>query len=346
MKILHLLRSDSFAGVERYLTYTAPELARRGHSVTVVGGDPRRMRPVLAPAGVVHAEARRVGDVATAAVRAGRPDLVHAHMTAAELAALVTWPVLRRPIVTTRHFAARRGHNRAGRLAYSPIPHLVRREIAISGFVAARAGSPCVVIPNGVPTPPRTGHDRRPIVLVAQRLEREKDTATALRAWAASGLGARGWCLHVAGRGREEPALRALADHAGVSASVRFLGHLPDLWAELASAGLFLATAPAEPFGLGVVEAMAAATPTVVAAGGAHLETAGAVEEAAVFPPGDAEACGRELRRLADDPDGRDALGRRLQARYEAEYTIERHVDRLERLYDEVLSDGETGRGR
>jgi glycosyltransferase involved in cell wall biosynthesis len=267
-------------------------------------------------------------------------------MTAAELAAVASWPALRRPIVTTRHFAARRGHNRVGRAAYRAIPHLVRREIAISEFVAARAGSPCVVIPNGVPAPPAPGRERRPVVLVAQRLEPEKDTPTALRAFAASGLATRGWRLHVAGRGRQEAALRALATRTGVSGSVRFLGHLPDLSAELASAGLFLATAPAEPFGLGVVEAMAAATPVVVAAGGAHLETAGAVTDPAVFPPGDAEACGRELRRLADDPDERDALGRRLRARYEAEYTIERHVDRLERLYDEVLSDGDGGRGR
>ncbi len=30
MRIRHLVCTDNFAGVERYLTYVAPELARRG----------------------------------------------------------------------------------------------------------------------------------------------------------------------------------------------------------------------------------------------------------------------------------------------------------------------------
>ena len=41
--------------------------------------------------------------------------------------------------------------------------------------------------------------DREPVVLVAQRLEPEKDTDVAVRAFALSGLAGRGWRLEVAG---------------------------------------------------------------------------------------------------------------------------------------------------
>jgi len=312
----------------------------------VVGGDPARMRPALAPARVTHAGARRAGDVVLAALRAPRPDLVHTHMTAAELAALATWPLVRRPIVTTRHFAAPRGHNPAGRFAYRPVSRLVRREIAISAFVAARVGTPCVVIPNGIPAPVTTVTTREPVVLVAQRFEAEKDTVTAIRAWAESGLATEGWRLELAGSGSEEPALRALVEDRCPAGSVRFLGHVPDLGASLAAASILLATTPAEGFGLTVVEAMATATPVVAAAGGANVETAGGVADPALFPPGDAAACAALLRRLAHDPERRRALGARLRARYEAEYTIERHVDRLEALYAEVLTEQDRGRER
>jgi len=326
--------------VERSLTYVAPELARRGHEVTVVGGDPARMAPVFDPVGVTHFAARTTADVVWAtrrATRAGRPDLVHTHMTAAELAGVVTLPLMRRPIVTTRHFASPRGRDRNARRVWSVLPHLMAAEIAISQFVADHAGSDCLVIPNGVPRPVPIDVERRPVVLVAQRLDPEKDTATVIQAWARSGLAEQGWTLDVAGRGREDRYLADLVTGLGVEGSVTFLGHVDDLPRRMAEASLLVATAPAEPFGLSVVEAMASGLPVVAAAGGAHPELLGPVAPELLFEPRRASALADVLVQVAADAPERDRLGARLRARFEAEYTIERHVDRLEELYVRVV---------
>jgi glycosyltransferase involved in cell wall biosynthesis len=339
LHVRHLVRSDAFAGVERYLTYVAPELARRGHTVSVVGGRPAAMREALDRAGVGFEPARTTMAVVRAARRAPRPDVLHAHMTAAELAAVVASVGWRVPLVATLHFEGGRGHSWATRLAYRPLGARVDKEIAISRFVADSVGEHAVVIPLGIPAPAASdvATERRSIVLVGQRLEREKDTGLALQAWAASGLAAEGWQLHVAGRGALEGELHALGDQLGVDGSVVWLGHQADFASRLAEASILLAPAPREPFGLTVVEAMACALPVVAAAGGAHLETLGPASPETLFPPGDAAAAAADLRRLAADPIGRAEIGRAERARFDDEYRIDRHVDRLEVVYHEVV---------
>jgi len=176
------------------------------------------------------------------------------------------------------------------------------------------------------------------VVLVAQRLDAEKDTATALLGWARSGLADEGWTLDVAGRGGEADYLADLASDLGVAASVRFLGHVDDLDRRMAEASMLVASAPAEPFGLSVVEAMASRLPVVVAAGGAHPELVGPVAGELLFTPRQANQLADRLVALAADAAHRAELGERLHARFEAEYTVERHVDRLEELYVRVVS--------
>jgi glycosyltransferase involved in cell wall biosynthesis len=212
----------------------------------------------------------------------------------------------------------------------------VAREIAISRFVADHIGVDSVVVPNGVPGLPLGPHDER-TVLVAQRLEAEKETDVALRAWAASGLGSRGWRMIVAGRGALKDDLRGFAVELGVDQTVELAGFDDDLHATMARAGILLATAPAEPFGLTVVEAMACGLPVVAAAGGAHLETAGAAVPESLFPPGDAAAAAERLVRLADDAELRRAEGQRLRDHQRAHLSIDTHVDRLLAVYEDVL---------
>jgi glycosyltransferase involved in cell wall biosynthesis len=171
--------------------------------------------------------------------------------------------------------------------------------------------------------------DARTVVIV-QRLETEKDTRTALLAWQASGLAAAGWALVVLGDGSERESLETLASG---DASVRFVGHVPDVSSYLRSAGMLLATAPGEPFGLAVVEAMAAGVPVVASRSGGHLETAGAVPGAAMFGVGDVDEAARCLADLASDPVRRKELsdaGREVQRR---EFSLDRQVGELEEIY-------------
>lgn len=340
MRITHVVRSDSFAGVERYICDVANLLADRGHDLLVVGGEPGRMRSELGER-VRWAPAASVREAAKALVPAGRQSIVHAHMTAAELAATVTWPLHRGKVVATRHFAAARGGSAPVRLLGRALAAGMVAQIAISEYVAQAIGEPSVVIPNGVRSVPQARLSA-PIAVMLQRLEEEKRPDVAIRAWAASSLPGAGWTLLVGGRGRLAPELDALVQSLGVGASVRALGYVDTTDAFLADASIFLAPAPAEPFGLSVVEAMARGIPVVAAGGGAHLETVGLRD--LLFPVGDFQACARVLDTLAADADLRRSTGEQMRNRQLQLFTLENHVDALCGLYERVV--GAEGGGR
>jgi glycosyltransferase involved in cell wall biosynthesis len=331
-RVVQVVRSDGFSGVERYIVDVATELHCRGWEVVVIGGDPARMRIELSHEIAFHPAARLV-DVGRELWRARKCNVVHAHMTAAELPAAMLKSRLSARLVVTRHFATAEAISPAGRLARKVIAHRVDRFIAISDFVANALAEPNTVIHNGTSATVGAFAARNPTVVMVQRLEAEKDTATGIRAWAASGLADAGWRLIIHGRGSHEDELRVLASDLGVRDSVAFAGFVADARAVIAQASVMLATAPAEPFGLAVVEAMAEATPVVAARGGAHVETLGVL--GTYFVPGDADSCARELRALAEDAQRRAKLGRDLQARQRRHFTVVAHVDKLERLYAE-----------
>ena len=323
LKVVHAVRSDTFAGVERYVSEVATALSAIGHELVVVGGDPEAMRAVLPPT-VEHRAGETTAQVARELARCGRADVVHAHMSAAELAAVATRPAHRAPVVATRHFASRRGGSLPARAFTRTVARGLALEISISQFVADASGPRSLVLHNGVRDRP-LGTERERTVLVMQRLEAEKDTATAVRAYASSGLQEKGWRLQIAGRGSQRDELSALASKLGVE--VELLGFVPDPQPLLASAGILVASAPAEPFGLTVVEAMASGTPVLAAAGGAHEETLGT--KAHLFPPGAHEVAGCGLRALAADDGARRAEGVRLRARQQQMFGVERHVAAL-----------------
>ena len=102
--------------------------------------------------------------------------------------------------------------------------------------------------------------------------------------------------------------MRTLAHELGVTDSIDFVGQIADTDRLLGESSVVLATPPAEPFGLSVVEAMAHGVPVVAAAGGAHVETMG--DAGMLFPPGDARAAARCAGQLAADPDLRRKVGR------------------------------------
>ena len=334
--------TDAFAGVERYVCQVANGLGARGHRVEVVGGAPDRMAAELDPA-VVHHPAASLAAGALALVRARGVDLVHAHMTAAEGAAFAAHIVDRAPIVATRHFAAERGSTPLNRAAARVTSRPIVADVAISEFVARSVAGPTTLIPNAVADRPQADLVA-PVVVMLQRLDDEKAPDVGLRAWAASGLGGDGWRLVVAGSGILRSALERLAARLGCADSVTFAGQVADTDGLLAGASALLAPAPAEPFGLSVVEAMSHGLPVVAAAGGAHLETVG--DAGILFPPGDDAAAAAALERLAGDAGLRHSVGRALRARQQERYGLDLHLDRLEALYTSVVDGHHHPRGR
>lgn len=335
--VVHVVATDAFAGVERYITYVAPLLADAGWRVTVIGGDRDRMSSAFADTDVEHIPYtgmmglwRRLREVGRAA------DVVHTHMTAAEVAAVRAIPTSGPPIVTTRHFAANRGRNSLSRLATRKVKRRISVQIAISEFVASVVTEPTIVIPNGVPQQPFGAHDEN-VVLMVQRLEAEKHSEDALRAWKQTGLGDSGWELHIAGDGAERARLERVVRELGIERSVRFLGPIDDVEARMGRARIQLATAPREPFGLGVAEAMATGSAVVAVDGGGHRELL-AEGVGVLVPVSDIGSMAAVIESLASSNDERQLLGIRAQARQRSEFSIERHVERLLDVYRSMLT--------
>ncbi|OLT54159.1 glycosyltransferase family 4 protein [Cellulosimicrobium sp. CUA-896] len=342
MRILHAVRSDGFAGVERHVARLARAQSAAGHEVAVLGGDPDGMRASVDDPAVPLRPAATTAQVAALLRRHGpSADVVHVHMTAAEVAAAVAARTVRGfpPVVSTRHFARRRGHGPRGTVVAAVASSTVREQIAISRYVAEHVDGPSTVVPVGVEPRPDgpAARERERVVLAVQRLEPEKRTDVALDAFAASGLAADGWRLELAGDGSQRPALAAQAERLGIARATTFLGTRDDVEALLGRAALLVATCPVEGLGLSVLEAMASGLPVVAAAAGGHLETLDGTDPLTLFPPGDADAAGHALAVLAGDPDRRDASAAAGLAAQRARYTPAAQVAGTDAVYARVL---------
>lgn len=338
MRVVQVVCSDGFGGVERYICTLALALAQRHDmEVVVIGGAEDRMRDAFDGSRVTWRRADTPRQALAAMRRLPTPDVVNTHMSEADIVGFLFRVLGRRRValVSTLHFGARRGRDRLRRGLLRLVAARVDAQLAISDFVAARAEGDPVVVHSGV-ADRDDDRERGRTVLVAQRLEPEKDTETAVRAWAAVHAGRPDWRLQVAGAGGQEPALRLLAEELGVAGSVDFLGFRTDVHDLLAHAGIVVAPTPREGLGILVLEAMASGAPVVAAAGGGHLETVGAVAPELMFPPGDAAAAAAIIDRLIADAAERRAVGERLRALQRASFTTRSQVEGTVALYERV----------
>jgi rhamnosyl/mannosyltransferase len=142
----------------------------------------------------------------------------------------------------------------------------------------------------------------------------------------------------IVGSGPLEGDLRRLADRLGVACRTHFLGEVADeelLALYHASDVVVLpSVASNEAFGVVQLEAMACDKPVVstdLPTGVPWVNRDG--ETGLVVPPGDADALHAALARLVEDPRLRQKLGRQGGRRLHDEFTVERMVERVVRLY-------------
>jgi GT2 family glycosyltransferase/glycosyltransferase involved in cell wall biosynthesis len=120
----------------------------------------------------------------------------------------------------------------------------------------------------------------------------------------------------------EDPIMAGLRQRAGdpdLAGAVEFAGPRDDPQPALARATCLLHCAPREPFGLVVLEALAAGRPAIVPNAGGPREI---VDEScgSLYPPGDAAAAAQAVHAVLSDPERAAAMGsagrRRARARF------------------------------
>lgn len=124
------------------------------------------------------------------------------------------------------------------------------------------------------------------------RLHPDKDQATLIRGFALAlpQLPA-GSLLAIMGTGRLEASLKALVEELSIGESVCFLGQISNGRRYFKAFDLFALTSDHEPFGMVLLEAMAAQVPVICSDCGGGREVVGGVGQ--LFPLGDAAALAR-----------------------------------------------------
>jgi glycosyltransferase involved in cell wall biosynthesis len=126
------------------------------------------------------------------------------------------------------------------------------------------------------------------------RLHPDKDQTTLIRAFArvqpADAL------LAIAGSGRLDPSLKALANDLGVAQRVVFLGQVPGMSRYFGAFDSFVLTSDHEPFGMVLLEAMAARLPVMASDCGGAKEVVSNREWR--FPLGDVDALADRMQRM------------------------------------------------
>ncbi|SIQ01120.1 glycosyltransferase [Aquipseudomonas alcaligenes] len=151
------------------------------------------------------------------------------------------------------------------------------------------------------------------------RLHPDKDQATLIRGFAQAlpQLPA-GSLLAIMGSGKLEASLKHLAAELGVTESVRFLGQVAGGRRYFQAFDLFALSSDHEPFGMVLLEAMAAGVPVIGTDCGGGREVVHGVGE--LFPLGDAAALAGALQRQAQNRD-LPALRERLQAHLQQHFS-------------------------
>jgi len=94
-----------------------------------------------------------------------------------------------------------------------------------------------------------------------------------------------------------------------------------------------------EAFGRVILEAMACALPVAASADGGVLELIEDGVTGLLFQPGQVEFMARQVSRLLQNPDLRQTLSRNALNRFKKYFTIDRHVDQVIQIYDEIFSE-------
>jgi glycosyltransferase involved in cell wall biosynthesis len=133
--------------------------------------------------------------------------------------------------------------------------------------------------------------------------------------------------------------LEQLIAELNLGGIVEMPGWRDDMPAVLSSLTLFVSAARSEPFGLAIVEAMAAGLPVIAAASEGALEIIEDGTDGRLVPTDDPEALAQAITHLLDDRGERSRLGNNARLAARERFSLRSMTTNTERVYREVLAD-------
>jgi|SRR5215831_905748 len=356
MRILQICSAREIGGGERHLADLTNALANRGHEVFMALSPASPLRSELhsLPAqNVIELPMRNALNVATAMklsrfVRSQSIDIVHAHVARDYLLATLTTDRSESRLVLTRHvlFPLRRLHRLTLRRTSRVIA--VSRAVAES-LVSQRVfeAGKIVTIHNGIDvarfaTASAEQVNHRPRVGMVGHIAPIKGQEDFVRAAAIASQYRDDVEFVIAGEDKTDSrenrrALEKLISELMMEERVRLLGWTDDIAPFLSTLDVYVSPARSEPFGLSIVEAMAAGVPVVATASEGAREIIDDNETGRLVPIGENELIAATILDLLEDQSERERLAQNARVAAGERFSLERMVTETERVYSEVL---------
>jgi glycosyltransferase involved in cell wall biosynthesis len=339
LRICQIMLGAGFGGAERYFVDLSRALAERGDDVLAIchaAGRAREQLQLQPQARLQVAALRVLGHWDPFAVRRVRTliethgaELVQAHLARAAHIAGRALDGTRVPLVAKTHNYVKLKYYRRVDL-FVPTTADQRRHLLDAGVAAER----CELIPNfssQTPVPqPAAGDGRR--VVAYGRFVPKKGFAVLLDAVARLRAAGVALQLALAGDGPLRAELERQTLQLGIDSVVQFRGWQQDVAPLFSAAELFVLPSLDEPFGIALLEAMAAGVPIVA------TDTQGPREIlddscAWLVPPGDAAALAAAIDLALREPLERRRRAAAALRRFGERYSEQVVVTRLQEVY-------------
>jgi glycosyltransferase involved in cell wall biosynthesis len=361
-------------GAEEQVQQLALELKSRAWTVGVISMLPPSPLPAEFAASGMNigtlnmkrgiADLRKVTQLADI-VRRFQPDILHSHMTHANILARVVRPLAPvRALVSTLHgskmYSVKGGSTRLRELAH----RATDRWADVTTTICQAAADSCLrdgavpsekikVVPNGVDTDrflPRPlvrermraelGVENKFVWLAVGRFESPKNYAMMIRAFSFSLQSChREMMLLICGAGSLQPQIEAQVRKLGLENFVRFLGVRRDIPDVMNAADAFLLSSDTEGLPMVLLQASATGLPVVATAVGGNAEVVQHNQSGFLVPRGDAMAMAGAIERICClNAFDRARLGRAGRQFTHRNFGIQHVVDIWEQLYHRLLT--------
>ena len=361
LRIVHTEASLGWGGQELRILAESQGLMRRGHDVRLICAPNARIY-AEAPAWGLPVYAAPIGQKRFSGVRWLRAwfrrnpcDVISTHSSTDSWLAALAMLLLGRPcpIVRTRHISAPVSHDFLTRWLYTrATAHIVTAGIALrrelierNRFPAARIDS----VPTGIDTERFRPGDRtaarkalglptgRPLLGIVATLRSWKGHLYLIEAFA--GL-PKTVGLVIVGDGPMRPQIEARIDKLGLRERIVLAGNRSDVVPWLQAIDIFALPSYAnEGVPQALMQAMLTGLPCVTTDVGSIAEVAADGRTALVVPPRDVQALRAALGRLLDDGVLRQQLGETARAHCAANYSSERMLNEMERIYRQAAGE-------
>jgi glycosyltransferase involved in cell wall biosynthesis len=291
-------------------------------------------------------------------LRAEKFDLIHTHLSYANILGSLAGYYTGIPVVATLHntgYDPRRKSGLVIRLEEMFLHYFVRRIIAVGYTVtkaySAHLGSRTLdVIPNGVPVPDAlpmearqqlrrqiAGSDDCVVLISVGRFVQAKGHEDLIDAFAILHQRDPRPVLVLAGTGRLFDRIRSKIAKLKLEDSVRCLGERNDIFQLLGASDIYVSSSHWEGLPVAVLEAMMTGLPIVATAVG-DIPNVVTPETGILIPPHDPACLADTLRTLLNSPEKARAMGNAARVRAMQEYSLDTWVKRHVSLYEETLS--------